>query len=253
MIVGLAAGLISTVVAVPIVLRLDVAPVVPLSAPLFGVTICAVAALPAAWWASRGSAISALDRVQPIRRSRPPATTVALAARDLTRTWPVETSIGIAAVAVGATLVGLVVLVAASFRAQLDTTVLGTALNTQVRPFDVVLAALTLVLGTAAAVEVVVVAWLSRRQQLGVLKALGWSGPKLARLVGAQAMLVGLGSAAVAVPLVAVCAQLLDTSARSTALALGGTLSACLGATAIAALIPAALALSTPARRLLLS
>lgn len=253
MILGLTAGLISTVVALPIVLSLDVAPVVPLSAPLFGITISAVAALPTAWWASRGSAISAMDRVQPIRRSRPTATTAALAARDLIRTWPVETSIGVAAVAIGATLVGLVVLVAEAFRTQLDTTVLGTALSTQVRPFDVVLAALTLVLGTAAAVEVVVVAWLSRRQQLGVLKALGWSGPKLARLVCAQAVLMGAASAAVAVSLVAVCAQLLTTSARSTELALGTTLFACLGATAIAALIPAALALWTPARRLLLS
>jgi hypothetical protein len=136
------------------------------------------------------------------------------------------------------------------FRTKLDTTVLGTALNTQVRPFHVVLAGLTLALGSAAAAQVVLLAWLSRRRQLGVLKALGWSGRRLASLVCCQALMVGAGGAAVAAPVVVAGAELLDASAGAVGRALAATIAGCLAATIVAAVGPGLLALRVPARRL---
>jgi putative ABC transport system permease protein len=198
LIIGLAAGLTALLAAVPILHLLHVPVVAATLAPPLGLAIAGLAALPAAWTASRGSAVAAMAGVHPVRKSRAPSTTAGLAARELRRAWPVETVIAVLAVALGTALVGLVVLVAAGFRSQLDTTVLGTALDTQVRPFHVVLAGLTLALGSAAAAQVVLLAWLSRRHQLGVLKALGWSGERLASFVCCQALIVGAGGAAVA-------------------------------------------------------
>jgi ABC-type antimicrobial peptide transport system permease subunit len=174
-----------------------------------------------------------------------------MAARELRRSWPVETVVASSAVALGATLVGLVVLVAAGFRATLDTTVLGTALDTQVRPFHVVLAGLSLTVGAGAAAQVVLLAWLSRRHQLGVLKALGWSGLRLAALVCWQAGLVGLGGAVIGIPVVVGCAGVLEAPPAATGLAVVATLAGCLAATLAAAVGPCVLALAVSARRLL--
>lgn len=250
-VIGLAAGLVAMVSSIPILLRVHQPLAVAAAAPPLGLLIAGLAALPAAWTASRGSVVSALQRPQPVRPARPPASTAAVAARELRRSWPIETALAASAVALGAILVGLVVLVAAGFRTQLDTTVLGTALDTKVRPFDVALAGLSLVLGAGAAAQVMVLAWLSRRRELGVLKALGWSGPRLAWLVCWQACLVGLLGAAGATPFVLLCARLLDAPHRSIALGLSATVGGCLAATLVAAVVPCLLALREPARRLL--
>ena len=250
-IIGLAAGVTGLLAAIPILLHLHQPIALACLAPPLGVAIAVIAALPASLTASRGSAISTMAGVAPVRRSRPPSTTVGLAARELRRAWPVETTLGAAAVALGAALVGLVVLVAATFRSQLDTTVLGTALDTQIRPFHLVLAGLTLALGSAAAVQVVLLAWLSRRHELGVLKALGWSGARLAGLVCWQALVVGIGGAALAAPVVVGCAQLLGATTGSIAVAIAAMLGGCLAATVVAAAGPAVLAFREPARRLL--
>jgi putative ABC transport system permease protein len=251
LIIGLAAGLTALLVALPILHLLQIPIVAATWAPPLGVGIAGLAALPAARTASRGSAVAAMAGVHPVRESRPPSTAAGLAARELRRTWPIETAIAVLAVASGTALVGLVVLVAAGFRSQLDTTVLGTALNTQVRPFQVVLAGLTLALGSAAAAQVVLLAWLSRRHQLGVLKALGWSGRRLGSLVCCQALILGSGGAALASPVVVAGAELLDAPAGSVVLALAATIAGCLAATMVAAVGPGLLALRVPARTLL--
>jgi putative ABC transport system permease protein len=249
--VGLAAGLLATAGAVPILALGHVPVSAAVAVPPIGLVISGLAALPAAWAAMRHSPVAAMGDVQPIRPSRPPATTVGLALRELRRSWPIETAVACSAVALGATLVGLVVLVAAGFRSQLDTTVLGVALNTHVRPFHVVLAGLSLALGGCAAAEVVLLAWLSRRPQLAVLKALGWSGRRLAGVVCWQAGVVGLGGAVASVPAVLVSASLLSAPASATALAAAATATGCVGATLLAAAGPCVLALRASARQLL--
>jgi putative ABC transport system permease protein len=251
LIIGFAAGIAALLAALPILHLMNVPIVAATLAPPLGVAIAGLAALPAAWIASRGSAATAIAGVHPVRESRPPSTTGGLAARELRRVWPIETTIAVLAVALGTALVGLVVLVAAGFRSRLDTTVLGTAMNTEVRSFHVILAGLTLALGSAAAAQVVLLAWLSRRHQLGVLKALGWSGGRLARFVCCQALIVGVGGAAVATPIVVVGGELLHAPVGSVGLAIAATLAGCLAATIVAAVGPAVLALRVPARSLL--
>lgn len=248
---GLMAGLVALVVSVPLAARLDLPLTLAAGAPLVGSGIAALAALPAAWTSSRGSAISAMTDLRPVRARRPTRTMFGLAVRELRQSWAVETLLGVVAVGLGAVLVGLVALVSAAFRAQLDTTVLGSALNTQIRPFHVLLAALTLALGTAAAAQVTLSAWLSRRRQLGMLKALGWSGGRLAGLVCWQSLILGVGGATLAVPVVVVSAALLDAPTESVAAAIATSLGSCLVAAIGAALAPCMMALTAPARRLL--
>jgi putative ABC transport system permease protein len=250
-VIGFFAGLTALLAAVPILHHLGQPLALAALLPPLGIAIAGLSALPAAWSASRRSASAAMSGRHAVRASRPSSTTARLAARELRRTWPLETAIGVVAVAMGAALVGLVVLVAAGFRSHLDATVLGTALDTQVRPFHVVLAGLTLALGSAAAAEVVLLAWLSRRHELGVLKALGWSGARLARLVCWQALIVGVGGATVAVPAVLGGARLLEAPAGSVGLAVAATIAGCLAATIVAAAGPGLLALRVPARRLM--
>lgn len=251
LVVGLTAGAAAVLGAVATGRLVTVSPAVVLAAPALGLVVAGLAGLPSAWAASRGSTVAAMSGGQPVRRSRPPATTAGLAVRELRRAWPVETAVAVLAVAMGAGLVGLVVLVAAGFRARLDTTVLGVALQAQVRPFHLVLASLTLALGAAAAAQVVLLGWLSRRPQLGVLRALGWSGHRLAGLVCWQAAVTAVCGLAVAAPGVLVCAVALRSPASSTAQALAVTAASCLAAGAVAAAGPGLVALRTPALRLL--
>jgi ABC-type antimicrobial peptide transport system permease subunit len=251
LILGLVAGILASVIALPLAARLGVPLTLALVAPAAGAVVATLAALPAAWASSRGSALSAMNDHQPVRDERPTWTTFGLAVRELRRSWAVETLLGILAVAIGAGLVGLVALVSAAFSAQLDTTVLGTALSTEIRPFHVVLAIVTLALGTAAVAQVALSAWLGRRRQLGMLKALGWSGRRLAGLVWWQSMIIGVGGGGVAILVVVASGAILGAPPASVATAVAAALGACLAATIGAGIAPALMALTTPARHLL--
>lgn len=251
LLLGVASGLIALVFALPLATNLQVPITLAAVAPAAGAVVATLAALPAAWASSRGDALSAMNDQQPVRDERPTWTTFGRAVRELRRSWAVETLLGILAVAVGAGLVGLVALVSAAFSAQLDTTVLGTALSTEIRPFHVVLAIVTLALGTAAVAQVTLSAWLGRRRQLGMLKALGWSGRRLAGLVWWQSMILGAGGGIVAVLVVVASGVILGASAGSVTAAATTALGACLVATIGAAIAPGLMAMTSPARHLL--
>lgn len=251
LVLGVAGGLASLLIALPVAAT-GHAPILLVGVtPPVGVAIAGLAALPAAWTASRGSAITSMSGGHRVRTSHPLTTTAGLAGRELCRAWPLETCVGAFAVALGAGLVGVVVLVAAGFRSHLDTTVLGAALDTRVRPFHLILTGLTLALGSTSAAQVVLLGWLSRRHHLGVLRALGWSGVRLASYVCCQALIVGLAAAAIAGPAVLACAELLNSPAGFVSFALAATFAGCATATVAAAVGPGLIALRSPARRLL--
>jgi hypothetical protein len=174
-----------------------------------------------------------------------------LAMRDVRLSWAAETYLVSVAVGLGAALVGLVALVATAFRAQLDTTVLGAALDTQIRPFHVVLATLTLTLGTAAVAQVTLTAWVGRRRELGMLKALGWSSLRMVGMVCWQALILAAGGITIAVPAVLAAAALLETPVGAAAAAVATSLGACLLSAAGGAIAPSVMALTASARRLL--
>jgi hypothetical protein len=251
LVLGLGAGLLALIVALPLAARLGVPLTVAAVTPAAGAVVAALAALPAAWASSRGTALSAMNDLHPVRDERPTSTTFGLAVRELRRSWAVETLLGIVAVAIGVTLVGLVALVSAAFSAQLDTTVLGTALSTEIRPFHVVLAIVTLVLGTAAVAQVTLSAWLGRRRQLGMLKALGWSGGRIAGLVWWQALILGAGGGLIAVLVVIASGLLLGAAPGSLTAAAATAAAAAVAATIAAGSAPGLMAVTTPARELL--
>src|SRR6266487_2190880 len=178
LLLGLAVGVVAVALGLPLaaiagvrLLVWTMATAVPLA-----VAVAALAALLPALAAARGTTMDVLTRGGRgrVRRSRPPRFALTLGLRDLVGLWRTEALLGVIAIALGAAMLGGVVLVAAAFRGQLDTTVLGVYLGERVRPFHVAVAALTLAIGALAAGQIVTLGYLERQAQLAALRALGW-------------------------------------------------------------------------------
>jgi putative ABC transport system permease protein len=150
--------------------------------------------------------------------------------------WRAEAALGAAAIALGAAILGVVVLISVAFRGQLDTSVLGTYLSGQVRPFHLVLAGLTLIVGAMAAAEVVTLSYLERRSHLGALRALGWPAWAVVKLLAIQASLLGLAGGLVAAVVVSGAGVLLQAPYA----AIGWGLLAAVGMTFVATAIAVA-------------
>jgi putative ABC transport system permease protein len=153
--------------------------------------VSAVAALPPAISASRGSTAEVMVRRGRVRRSRLPYGPATVGLRDIVGLWRREAILGAVAVALGAAMFGLVLLVTEAFRGSLDLTVLGVYLGGRVRPFHIAIAVLTVVIGAMAAGQVVTLGYLERQAQLAALRSLGWSRRHLLRLLGAQGLAIG--------------------------------------------------------------
>jgi len=154
--------------------------------------VAGLAALVPALAAARGTTARAIAGPARIRRSRPPRSAVTLGLRDLAGLWRVEALLGVVAIALGAAMLGGVVLVGSAFRGQLDASVLGVYLSGRVRPFHVAVAVLTLAVGALAAGQVVTLSYLQRQAQLAALRALGWPRLQVVRLLAAQGLALGV-------------------------------------------------------------
>ena len=195
LLLALGAGLSAAVLGLALAraVGLQVTPLqLVLTVPL-ALALTAAASLPPAISAARGGVLRVMERGVRARRSRPLLGVAHLGLRDLVRHSRWEALLGVGAVALGAALVGGVLLISTAFRGQLDATVLGAYLAGRVRPFHAVLALLTLVVGAIAVAEIVTLGYLDRRPPLGVLRALGWPRRRLSALVGAQAAALGAG------------------------------------------------------------
>ncbi len=201
---GGAVGMVTTLVGVLLVLLFHL----EIAAWQFGLTlplavgVAALAALVPAHTAARGTTVSVIAPTRDVRRSRVPASSLTLAVRDLWGTWRVEAILGASAVALGAALLGGVVLIAQAFRGQLDTTVLGLYLAAQVQLFHLVLAVLALSIGALAATEIVTLSYLERQPQLAALRALGWPRVRVLQILAGQAIALGLCGGGIAALLV---------------------------------------------------
>jgi putative ABC transport system permease protein len=202
LVLGVGAGLIALLAGIPIVSRLgmgiswwQLTAVVPIA-----VAIGAFAGLVPALSAARGSAAAVMESTghTAITDRQPPNGLIGVAWREMRGQWRAEAALGAAAIALGAAILGVVVMISVAFRGQLDTSVLGTYLSGQVRPFHVVLAGLTLIVGAMAAAEVVTLSYLERRSHLGALRALGWPAWAVVKLLAIQASLLGLAGGLVA-------------------------------------------------------
>jgi hypothetical protein len=191
--VGLALGLLVTGLAHIGSSWWTVLGVVPLS-----ILIALVAGVVPAVSTMRGTTINVISQPEPIRDRQLPSSALALGFRQAT-VWRWDVAMGVAALALGAALLGGIELIAAGFRGQLDTTFLGTYLAGQVRPFHFVVAGLTLAVGAIAAAQVITLAYLERRVHLATLRALGWPRAEVVKMLLGQAIALGLFAAAIAV------------------------------------------------------
>jgi putative ABC transport system permease protein len=249
LLLGVIAGLVSFLLGGAIATLLHVGSdawrwvgAVPLAVGMAGVA----AAVPAVS-ASRGSTRSIMaGSGGGVRRSRTTSSVLALAARDLRFSWLSESLLGVAVVALGAFLLGAVVLVEAAFKGQLDTTVLGTYLSGQVQPFHIALAALTLIIAALAAAEIVALSYLDRRPQFAALRAMGWPASRVLRLLAAQGLIIGSAGGLVGTTLLLGFSHLVGAPADSigySALAAGV---AAIAATGLACVVPLWLAYRLP-------
>jgi hypothetical protein len=206
-----------------------VAATVPLALAVAG-----LAALLPALSAARRTTLTVLTSRSRVRRSRPPRSAVTLGLRDLTGLWRVEAMLGAGAIALGATMLGGVVLVATAFRGRLDTTVLGVYLAGRVHPFHLVVAVLTLGIGALAAGQVVTLGYLERQAQLAALRALGWPRRQVLRVLAAQGLAVGVAGGLAGALAVWAMAGITGAAPGATGSAAAAAAGAALVATALA-------------------
>lgn len=128
---------------------------------------------------------------------------------------------------------------------------LGEGLAARVRPFHVLLSVLTLAVGAVAGGQALTLAWVSRRQQYGMLRALGWSRLRLVRLAAGHASVLAAVAFVLAAVPVGLLATVTDAAAGTTASAVLATAAACAVAAGAAAVVPIAMALLLSARTLL--
>src|SRR6266571_2888807 len=242
LLLGLAVGVISLALGLPLAALAGVRILVwtMVAAVPLAMAVAALAAVLPALAAARGTTMRVLTvggRGR-VRRSRPPRFAFTLGLRDLVGLWRTEALLGVIAITLGAAMLGTVVLVAAAFRGQLDTTVLGLYLGERVRPFHVAVAALTLAIGALAAGQIVTLGYLERQAQLAALRALGWRRAHVLRLLAAQGLALGtVGGLAGALAVWAVSAA---TGASPGATVLGAL------ASVLVALVASALAVLGP-------
>ena len=167
--------------------------VVPLA-----VLIALAAGLLPALTAMRGAVLTVISNQEPVRQGTLPSSPLALGLRQV-MAWHWDVAAGVAALALGAALLGVIELIAAGFRGQLDATLLGTYLSGEVRPFHFVVAGLTLAIGAIAAAQVITLTYLDRRADLATLRALGWRRIDVLKMLLGQAMGLGFIAAAIAV------------------------------------------------------
>ncbi|WP_128380523.1 FtsX-like permease family protein [Streptomyces cavernae] len=153
-----------------------------------------------AWRATR---VRPLDAVTPAvtatRRAVAVRSVPGLAIRNLLRTRG-RTVLGAAGLALGVAAFTVLLCLTLAFRGEVAGSLLGNAVVAHARTADYVSVALSLLLGAAGAVDVLVLSQRERAADLAVLRATGWSNRELARLTlyegAGLALLGGLTGAA---------------------------------------------------------
>lgn len=202
---GAGIGVVTAGAAVGVSRILD--PAVPIGPLLLviplEIVMSLVAPLPALLGSSRSSASSALRRGGTMGRIRMRSVR-SLALRELLGPWRVESLFCAGSSAIGAGLVGGVVLVVGGFAGRLGPTTLGHFLGAQVGPLDVVLVAIAAVAGASASATLLTLAYLERQVEFSTLRAVGWPSGSVGAVIAIQALVLGLGGGLAAAGAVAV-------------------------------------------------
>jgi hypothetical protein len=239
LILGLSVGIVGFAIGLPVALLEHVGlttwvivGVIPLS-----VVIALLAGLIPALGGTRGTTLSVLVPHEDIRERRLASSPLTLGLRNaLALRWDV--AMGIAALTLGGALVAVVELVAAGFRGQLDTTLLGTYLSGEVKPFHFAVGGLAVAVGAIAVAQLITLTYLERRTQLATLRALGWSRADVVKMLLGQATGIGFVAAGLAVAVSIVAGWALSASATVMLGSAATALAMTVIATAIAVLAP---------------
>ena len=192
--VGLAAGVLGTVVALPVGALLDL-PVsgarAALAIPAATLLALAAALVPAARAARSDPLAAVRPAVRATRAGRAVGSLGGLAARNLMRV-PGRSALGVVSLGVGVFALTALLAVTASFRGAVVGTVLGDAVAVQVRTADYVAVAATLALGALAVADVLYLNLRDRSAEIATLRATGWRERQLTRLVALEGAGLGL-------------------------------------------------------------
>ena len=252
--IGLAAGLLAAVIAVPVsaALGLDASPARALLAVPIAIAVAVVAGLAPAWRAARADPVSSVrPPVLAVRRAHHPAGITSLALLNVART-PGRTLIGVVSLAVGIAALTLLTAVTVAFRGVVVGSLLGDAVAVQVRGVDYVAAGATVALGVLAVADVVFLNITERAAELATIHSFGWRDAALARLIITEGAIIGVvGSLAGAACGLGTAAWFAgQLPARLLAIA-AAAVAAGIIITAAAALLPAALLRRLPTADLL--
>jgi hypothetical protein len=193
-IVGLAAGVLGTVVALPVgaLLGLPVSGSRALVAIPAATMLALLAGLVPAARAARSDPLEAVrPAVRAVRAARPARSVRALAAVNVLRV-PGRTLLGALSLGVGVFALTLLLAVAVAFRGAVVGTVLGDAIAIEVRSADYVAVATTLVLGGLSVADVLYLNLRDRSAEIATLRATGWPERHLTRLIALEG--AGLGA-----------------------------------------------------------
>ncbi|MEU5593006.1 ABC transporter permease [Streptomyces sp. NPDC020298] len=202
-VIGLGAGALGSLLAFVLGTLLDVSHAALKAVLVLPVALllAVVAGLIPAWRATR---LGPLDAVTPAvtatRRAAAVRSVAGLAARNLLRVRG-RTLLGATGLALGVAAFTVLLSVTLAFRGEVAGSLLGNAVVARARTADYLSAVLSLLLGAAGAVDVLVLSQRERAADLAVLHATGWTKRELARLTFYEglglALLGGLAGAVV--------------------------------------------------------
>jgi putative ABC transport system permease protein len=202
--VGLAAGVLGTLAAVPLAWAFDLTlswEKLLLTAPV-AVLLALVAGAGPAWRAARPDPAAVVRPAVSVRatRMRTPRRVTGLALAGLART-PGRTLLGAASLLIGVAALTMLLAITFAFRGAVTGTLLGEAITLQARTVDFLAVAVTIVLGIASIADVLYLNISERAGQLALFIAVGWPDRMLHRLILTEAVGMGvlggvLGSAA---------------------------------------------------------
>ncbi|MFJ3800256.1 FtsX-like permease family protein [Streptomyces sp. NPDC090088] len=144
--------------------------------------LATAAGLIPAWLATR---LGPMEAVRPpvtaARRARPVRSVAGLAVLNLLRVRG-RTLLGAAGLALGVAAFTVLLALTLAFRGEVAGSLLGSAVVAQARGADYLSVALSLLLGAAGAIDVLVISQRERAADLAVLRATGWTNRELAML-----------------------------------------------------------------------
>jgi hypothetical protein len=112
------------------------------------------------------------------------------------RAEPARTALGMVAVGVGSAALTLLLAITVAFRGSVVGTLLGDVVSLQTRRVDYLAVVLTLLLAGIAVADVSYLNMRERRDDLALLRAVGWTDRRLGQLIAFEGVLIGLAGSA---------------------------------------------------------